>query len=97
MREHFGDPRDSTIGVKPAYETLSAYFNQDYGAGQYRGIYLQGNEAAREVMTAWMQPFRDLGLKRKRKKGVLGGTRRPFEAHEVVSLWKVVQAVPFHA
>ncbi len=62
VREHFGDPRDSTIGVKPAYETLSAYFNQDYGAGQYRGIYLQGNEAAREVMTAWMQPFRDLGM-----------------------------------
>ncbi len=62
VREHFGDPRDSTIGVKPAYDKLSAYFNQDYGAGQYRGIYLQGNEAAREMMTAWMQPFRDLGM-----------------------------------
>ena len=62
VREHFGDPRDPQIGVKPAYETLSAYFNQDYGAGQYRGIYLQGNEAAREMMTAWMQPFRDLGM-----------------------------------
>lgn len=62
VREHFGDPRDPTIGVKPAYEKLSAYFNQDYGAGQYRGIYLQGNEAAREMMTAWMQPFRDLGM-----------------------------------
>jgi carboxypeptidase Q len=62
VRQHFGDPRDSTLGVKPAYELLSAYFNQDYGAGQYRGIYLQGNEAAREMMTAWMQPFRDLGM-----------------------------------
>ena len=62
VREHFGDPRDSTIGVKPAYEMLSAYFNQDYGAGQYRGIYLQGNDAARGMMTAWMQPFRDLGM-----------------------------------
>jgi Zn-dependent M28 family amino/carboxypeptidase len=62
VRQHFGDPRDPQIGVKPAYELLSAYFNQDYGAGQYRGIYLQGNEAAREMMTAWMQPFRDLGM-----------------------------------
>ncbi len=62
VREHFGDPRDPGIGVKPAYELLSAYFNQDYGAGQYRGIYLQGNEAAREMLTAWMQPFRDLGM-----------------------------------
>jgi carboxypeptidase Q len=62
VREHFGDPRDSTIGVKPAYEKLSAYFNQDYGAGQYRGIYLQGNERARELLTAWMEPFRDFGM-----------------------------------
>ena len=32
------------------------------GAGQFRGIYLQGNEHARELLTAWMEPFRDLGL-----------------------------------
>lgn len=62
VRKHFGDPRDPAVGVKPAYETLSAYFNQDYGAGQYRGIYLQGNEAARTLFTAWTEPFRDLGM-----------------------------------
>jgi carboxypeptidase Q len=62
VREHFGDPRDSTVGVKPAYEKLSVYFNQDYGAGQYLGIYLQGNEAARAMLTAWMEPFRDFGM-----------------------------------
>ncbi|MCC7003716.1 MAG: hypothetical protein IT357_16275, partial [Gemmatimonadaceae bacterium] len=33
-----------------------------YGAGQYRGIYLQGNEHARAMLTAWMEPFRDLGM-----------------------------------
>ena len=57
--EDFGDPK---TGVKPAYEKLSAYFNQDYGAGQYRGIYLQGNEHARQMLTAWMEPFRDMGM-----------------------------------
>jgi len=62
VREHFGDPRDSTVGVKPAYQKLSVYFNQDYGAGQYLGIYLQGNEAARAMLTAWMEPFRDFGM-----------------------------------
>ncbi len=62
VRQHFGDPRDPAIGVKPAYEKLSAYFNQDYGSGQYLGIYLQGNEQAREQFTAWMSPFRDLGM-----------------------------------
>ncbi len=62
VRAHFGDPRTGGAGVKPAYEKLSAYFNQDYGAGQYRGIYLQGNEQARAHLAAWMEPFRDLGM-----------------------------------
>lgn len=62
VQKHFGDPRNPAIGVKAEYELLSAYFNQDYGAGQYRGIYLQGNEAARTMLTAWMEPFRDLGM-----------------------------------
>jgi Zn-dependent M28 family amino/carboxypeptidase len=62
VRAHFGDPRDPTARPTPAYEKLSAYFNQDYGAGQYRGIYLQGNEQARAQLTAWMAPFRDLGM-----------------------------------
>jgi hypothetical protein len=62
VKKHFGDPRDPAIGIKPEYELLSAYFNQDYGAGQYRGIYLQGNESARAMLTAWMQPFKDLGM-----------------------------------
>jgi hypothetical protein len=62
VRKHFGDPRDSTLGVTRDYERLSAYFNQDYGAGQYRGIYLQGNESARAQLSAWMEPFRDLGM-----------------------------------
>ena len=60
--KHFGNPKDPKVGVKPDYEKFSAYFNQDYGAGQYRGIYLQGNEAARAMLTAWMEPFRDLGM-----------------------------------
>jgi hypothetical protein len=61
VKQHFGSPKDPG-GVKPEYEKLSVYFNQDYGAGQYRGVYLQGNEAARAVLTAWMEPFRDLGM-----------------------------------
>lgn len=62
VRRHFGNPNDAAVGVTAAYEKLSVYFNQDYGAGQYRGVYLQGNEFAREMLTAWMQPFRDLGM-----------------------------------
>ena len=62
VRQHFGNPRDSTVGKRPAYDRLYAYFNQDYGPGQYRGIYLQGNEGARRLLAAWMEPFHDMGM-----------------------------------
>jgi hypothetical protein len=56
---HFGDPK---TGTKPDYEKFSVYFNQDYGAGAYRGINLQGNERVRRIFTSWMEPFHDLGM-----------------------------------
>jgi Zn-dependent M28 family amino/carboxypeptidase len=62
VRQHFGIPGDTTAPKKPEYDRLFAYFNQDYGPGQYRGIYLQGNEAARPLLSAWMEPFRDMGM-----------------------------------
>ena len=62
VNAHFGNPRDPKIGVKPEYEKFSAYFNQDYGAGQFRGVYLQENERVRRIFAAWMEPFRDFGL-----------------------------------
>lgn len=65
----FGDPAAPT-GTTPAYEKFSAYFNQDYGPGQYRGIYLQGNEAARAMLTAWTAPFHDLGMTTVSARGV---------------------------
>ena len=62
VNAHFGNPKDPKAGVKPEYEKFSAYFNQDYGAGQFRGIYLQENERVRRLFAAWMEPFRDFGL-----------------------------------
>jgi carboxypeptidase Q len=63
VKKHFGNPKDPKIGKKPEYDKFSAYFNMDYGAGAFRGIYLQGNERARAMLTAWMEPFRDMGCK----------------------------------
>jgi carboxypeptidase Q len=62
VNAHFGNPTDPKIGAKPGYEKFSAYFNQDYGAGQFRGIYLQGNERVRRLFAVWMEPFRDFGM-----------------------------------
>ncbi|MDB6112084.1 MAG: putative aminopeptidase [Pedosphaera sp.] len=46
---------------KKEYETLSAYFNLDNGAGKIRGVYMQGNEAVRPIFRRWLEPFSDLG------------------------------------
>jgi len=55
VKEHFGDP--FTIKLKPEQAKVSAYYNLDNGSGRIRGIYLQGNEAARSIFAAYLQPF----------------------------------------
>jgi hypothetical protein len=79
VREHFGDPNDPEIGAQAAYDKLSVYFNQDYGPGQYRGIWLQGNERAREPFRAWMEPLRDMGMTTIAPQGVGSTDHVPFD------------------
>ena len=50
------------LTLKPEQKTVSAYFNVDNGTGKLRGIYLQENAAVAPIFTAWMAPFRDLGV-----------------------------------
>jgi carboxypeptidase Q len=59
VREHFGDP--VSLALRPEHRGLSGYFNVDNGAGRIRGVYLQGNDMARPIFEAWLEPFRDLG------------------------------------
>ena len=47
--------------TKPEYDKFSVYFNHDNGTGKFRGLYLQGNEAARPIFREWIEPFRSLG------------------------------------
>ena len=42
------------------YENISAYYNLDNGTGKIRGVYMQGNEAARPYFRAWLAPFLDM-------------------------------------
>jgi hypothetical protein len=49
------------VKTKPAYEKFSVYFNNDNGTGMVRGVYLQGNEAARPIFREWLKPFADMG------------------------------------
>ena len=77
VKEHFGSSEGGMGGggggggggnrpapkilTKPDYDKFSGYFNLDNGTGKIRGIYLQGNEAARSVFRPWLAPFRDMG------------------------------------
>ena len=57
---HFGDPQ--TMQLKPEHAKLSAYFNLDNGTGRIRGVWFQGNFAARAIFEQWIEPLRDLGV-----------------------------------
>ncbi|QKJ32486.1 M20/M25/M40 family metallo-hydrolase [Mucilaginibacter mali] len=57
--KHFGDR--TTMKLLPDQAKISAYYNLDNGTGKIRGIYLQGNEEARPIFQAWLDPFKDLG------------------------------------
>jgi hypothetical protein len=59
VKSAFADP--ATMALQPAHDKFSSYFNIDNGTGKIRGIYLQGNEACRDIFTQWLAPFKDLG------------------------------------
>ena len=46
----------------PEHARVSAYFNFDNGTGRMRGLYLQGNTAARPIFAPMLAPFADLGV-----------------------------------
>ena len=45
-------------------ERLSVYFNFDNGFPPVTGFYLEGNQAAKPIMDAWLKPLADLGRHR---------------------------------
>lgn len=59
VKNTFADP--TIMELRPAHAKFSGYFNIDNGTGKIRGIYLQGNEACRNIFAQWMAPFKDLG------------------------------------
>ena len=65
LAEREGSDRMSMEGgelkKKEAYDKFSVYFNHDNGTGKFRGIYLQGNDAARPVFRSWLEPFKTMG------------------------------------
>jgi carboxypeptidase Q len=78
VRKHFGDPR--TMQLKPEHEKLAAYYNLDNGTGKIRGVFLQGNEAARPIFEEYLKPFYYLGAKTVSILNTGGTDHMPFDA-----------------
>ena len=60
VRDHLADVE--TMTLKPEHAKIAAYLNSDNGTGRVRGIWLQGNLAARPIFDQWMAPLKDLGM-----------------------------------
>ncbi|HVS93448.1 MAG TPA: M20/M25/M40 family metallo-hydrolase [Mucilaginibacter sp.] len=61
VKDHYGNAETSAF--KPEQSKVSVYFNLDNGSGKIRGIYAQGNQAAKSIFGQWFVPFHDLGAK----------------------------------
>lgn len=59
-QNHFGKVRETSR--KKEVEKISAYINMDNGAGQMRGIYLQGNEAVKPIFEEMLAPYEYLDV-----------------------------------
>src|ERR1035441_8198887 len=77
LKEHFGDPVKGVVTAEHA--KLAAYFNLDNGSGRIRGVYLQGNDAARPFFRSegtFRRPGEGRGHRRTREAGSLFQSRQ---------------------
>ena len=53
-----------------ARERLATYFNIDPGKGPIYGWFMENNEAVPPIFDTWLEPFRDLGVRRNVPQGI---------------------------
>jgi hypothetical protein len=49
---------------KSARDNMSVYLNIDPGYGPVYGFFMEGNEAAKSIFDAWLDPFKDIGARK---------------------------------
>jgi hypothetical protein len=55
---------------KAVRERMSVYFNIDPGYGPVYGFFTEGNDAAKAIFDAWLEPFKDLGARKNVAAGI---------------------------
>ena len=67
---HWVDRNLAGEANRAAHERFSVYFNIDNGYGPIYGFYAEGNQAAKRIFDAWLEPFKDLGARRNVIEGI---------------------------
>ena len=62
-----------------ARDRISVYLNDDPGTGATYGFYMQENEKAKRIFDAWLQPLRDLRVRRNVIEGIGSTDHVPFD------------------
>ncbi len=79
VKAHFGDPK--TMELKHGeWDKFDAYLNLDNGSGKIRGVYLQGNDAARPWFQKMLEPYHDMGASTLTLKNTGGTDHLSFDA-----------------
>jgi len=63
-----------------ARNRISVYLNDDPGTGATYGFYMQGNEAAKRIFDGWLDPLREIGVRRNVIEGIGATDHLPFDA-----------------
>lgn len=63
VAQHLATRGADGVTPKPMHEKFSAYFNVDNGGGKIRGVFQQSNPAMAPIFEAWMEPFKEGGMK----------------------------------
>lgn len=58
---------------------IAVYLNDDPGTGATYGFYMQGNDAAKRIFDTWLDPLRDLGVRRNVIEGIGSTDHVPFD------------------
>ena len=59
-------------------ERIAVYINDDPGTGKTYGFYMEQSEAAKDAFDAWIEPLRDLGVRRNVIEGIGSTDHVPF-------------------
>lgn len=79
--KHYGKVNETMR--KKEVEKISAYINMDNGAGQMRGVYLQGNEGVRPIFEEMLAPYAHLDVNN------LTIQNTDFTDHDVFDYYKI--------